>query len=41
MNISPFRLIVLLQCGLLFLAVRSSDAKEPEKAKPSPTPKAL
>jgi hypothetical protein len=39
MNVPGIRLIVPLLCGLLLLAVPSSNAKEPEKAKPSPTPK--
>lgn len=38
MNIPGIRLIIPLLFGLLFLAVESSNAKDPEKAKPSPTP---
>lgn len=39
MNVSTVRLIVPLLCGLLCLAVLNSNAKEPQNAKPSPTPK--
>ncbi|MEY2490788.1 MAG: hypothetical protein QOC70_2730 [Verrucomicrobiota bacterium] len=39
MNIFAIRLIVPALCGLLCLAVAIINAKEPEKAKPSPTPK--